>query len=61
MSLDRRTSRPSSHDSACTPLLFGGGGYLLFNGLFALIPIIRNLESALARQKRARKAKEATD
>ncbi len=43
------------------PLLFVGGGYLLFTGLFAFIPIIRNLESALARQKEARKAEEAAD
>ena len=43
------------------PLILVGGGYLLFNGLFALIPIIRNLESALANQKEAREAEEAAD
>ena len=43
------------------PLILFGGGYLLFNGLFALVPIIRNLESTLAKQKEVQKAEEAAD
>jgi MFS family permease len=43
------------------PLILFGGGYLLFNGLFALVPIIRNLESTLAKQKETQKAEEAAD
>ena len=44
------------------PLIFFGGGYLVPTGLFALVPFIQSLESALPRQreKAARAADGAT-
>ena len=39
------------------PLIFIGGGYLLFTGLFALVPAIRNLEFTL-NQKRTERERE---
>ncbi len=40
------------------PLLSAGGGCLLSPGLFAFIPIVRNLESSLDRRKKAPEVEE---
>jgi hypothetical protein len=38
------------------PLVFFGGGYLVLTAPFALVPIIRNQESVLQREKASRAA-----